>query len=435
MSGFAITRVIGRQVFDSRGRPTVEVDVTLEGGIVGRASVPSGASTGRNEAHELRDRDPKTHGGLGVSQAVANVGGELGRGVAGLVADDQAALDQRLRALDSTPSLGRLGANAVLGISLAACRAAAAAKGVALYQHIGALAGVQVPVLPMPMVNLLSGGLHAGGGMDLQDFLIVPVGAATYSEALAMVLAVRAKATELCRARGLPTLLADEGGLSPGLQRPETALDLVVDCIDAAGYTPGEEIAIALDMAASGLLQPDGSYGFDREGVFRQPDEMIALVASWAARYPIVSVEDALGEEAWGDWTRLMARVPTVQLVGDDLLCTQPSRIARAVREKAANAALIKLNQNGTLSGTIEAVKLAREGGFATVISARSGETEDDFLADLSVGLAGGQIKVGSVRSSERLAKYNQLVRIEAELGRRYAGRGALAPIGSGGSG
>ncbi len=430
MTRFAIAGVQGHQIFDSRGRPTVEVDVRLEGGALGRASVPSGASTGRNEAHELRDGVPAAHGGLGVSRAVANVNGEISHHISGMAADNQTVLDERLRSLDGTASLGRLGANAVLGVSLAACRAAASAKGVALYRHIGALAGVEVPVMPLPMVNLLSGGLHAGGGMDLQDFLIVPVGAASYGEALAMTLAVRAQATELCRARGLPTLLADEGGLSPGLKKAEAALDLVVECIDAAGFTPGEEVAIALDMAASGLLQPDGSYGFDREGVFRRADELIALIARWVDRYPIVSIEDALGEEAWPDWSKLMTRLPAVQVVGDDLLCTQPARISRAVRERAANAALIKLNQNGTLSGTIEAVKAARAGGFATVISARSGETEDSFLADFAVGVAGGQIKIGSVRSSERLAKYNQLLRIEAEVGGRYAGRAALAPLG-----
>ncbi|MSO74044.1 MAG: phosphopyruvate hydratase [Alphaproteobacteria bacterium] len=430
MSRLTIAAIEGRQIFDSRGRPTVEVDVRLEGGAVGRASVPSGASTGRNEAHELRDGDKAAFDGLGVTRAVAHVNGEIARAINGHAADDQPGLDQRLCALDGSPNLHRLGANAVLGVSLAACRAAAIARGVALYRHIGTLAGVEVPVMPLPMVNLLSGGLHAGGGMDLQDFLIVPVGAASYSEALAMTLAVRAKANELSRARGLPTLLADEGGLSPGFKKAAAALDFAIDCIDAAGYTPGVEIALALDMAASGLLQPDGTYGFDREGVFRRSDALIDLIAGWVERYPIVSIEDALAEEAWADWTALTARLPGLQLVGDDLLCTQPARISRAVRERAANAALIKLNQNGTLSGTIEAVKAARAGGFATVISARSGETEDSFLADFAVGIAGGQIKIGSVRASERLAKYNQLLRIEAELGGRYAGRSALAPLG-----
>ncbi|MGD9536898.1 MAG: phosphopyruvate hydratase [Alphaproteobacteria bacterium] len=432
MSGLAIAGVKGRQVFDSRGRPTVEVEVRLVGGATGRASVPSGASTGANEAHELRDGDPERFEGLGVSRAVGHVEGELASGVTGLAADDQRALDQRLREIDGTPNLARLGANAVLGISLAACRAAAAAKSLPLHRHIGALAGVEVPVMPLPMVNILSGGLHAGGGMDVQDFLIVPVGASRYAEALRMALAVRAKAAALSRERGLPTLLADEGGLSPGLRKAEAALDLVVDSIDAAGYTPGEEVAIALDVAASGLVQHDETYGFAREGVTRSAEEMIALVEEWTRRYPIVSVEDGLAEEAWADWTRLTARLPRVQIVGDDLLCTQPARIERAVRDKAANAALIKLNQNGTLSGTIEAIEAARAGGFATVISARSGETEDSFLADFAVGVAGDQIKIGSVRSSERLAKYNQLLRIEEEIGGRYAGRSALAPLGAG---
>jgi enolase len=429
MSRFNIAGVKGRQVFDSRGRPTVEVEVRLEGGATGRASVPSGASTGANEAHELRDGDPEAFEGLGVGRAIGHVEGELAAGVIGMAADDQRALDERLCEIDGTPNLARLGANAVLGVSLAACRAATAGAGLPLYRHIGELAGVEVPVMPLPMVNILSGGQHAGGGMDLQDFMIMPVGAARYAEALRIALAVRAKAAELSRARGLPTLLADEGGLSPGLRKAEAALDLVVDSIDAAGYTPGEEVAIALDMAASGLAQSDGRYGFAREGVVRSTEELITAIEGWTRRYPIVSIEDALAEEAWADWTRLMARLPRLQIVGDDLLCTQPERIERAAREKAANAALIKLNQNGTLSGTIEAIRTAREGGFATVISARSGETEDSFLADFAVGVAGDQIKIGSVRSSERLAKYNQLLRIEEDIGGRYAGRAALAPL------
>jgi enolase len=419
-----IAHILARQILDSRGRPTVEAEIVLENGALGRASVPSGASTGKAESVELRDGG-EAWGGLGVSRAVANVRDLIAPALIGRDVSDQAGLDAAMRDLDGTPNLARLGANATLAVSLAAVRASAAAANQPLFRRIADLAGV-TPTMPMPMVNILSGGLHAGRGMDVQDFLMIPVGASSYSQALDWVCRVRSSATALCAARGITTLLADEGGLSPGFVTSEEALDLMVDAFAAAGLEPGRDAAIALDIASSSLVGEAGQYHFPRLERTLSSAEMIAVQADWVARYPIVSIEDGLGEEDWGHWPAMTARLGAIQLVGDDLFATQPARIERGIAGGIANAALIKVNQNGTFSGTLDAIAAARRGGYATVISARSGETEDDFLADLAVGVAGGQIKIGSVRNSERLAKYNQLLRLEEE-GLEWCGTSGIA--------
>jgi enolase len=409
-----IRTVHGRQIFDSRGRPTVEVDVVLDNGALARASVPSGASTGTYEAHELRDGDPSVFDGLGVTAAVDHVNDEIAAALRGLPVGDQRIVDERLRELDGTPNLARLGANAVLGTSLAVCRASAVAAGQPLYRRIAELAGADAPVLPMPMVNILSGGLHAGRGMDVQDFLAVPVSATSALEAIQLTSRVRAAATTLCAERGLPTLLADEGGLSPGCRTGEEALELITEAIEAAGLQPGTEIAIAIDVAANSLYdRAAGDYHLRRQDRHMSTAEMIEIVTSWVDRFAIVSIEDPLDEEDWDGWQTLTHAVGhRVRLIGDDLFTTNSQRLATGIARGVANGVLIKVNQNGTLSGTLDVVAEARAAGYAPVVSARSGETEDDFLADLAVGTAAGQIKIGSVRNSERMAKYNQLVRI-----------------------
>jgi enolase len=324
-------------------------------------------------------------------------------------------------ALDGAPRLSRLGGNAILAVSIALVRAGAAALGQPPHRRLGDLAGVSAPTLPMPMVNILSGGLHASGGMDVQDFLVIPVGANAYGQALEWTLRVRAAADALCAEAGLPTLLADEGGLAPGFADGARALEFMVHAFERAGLRPGEDVAIGLDIAASGLVDAQGRYRFPRAGLTLDASGMIDLLADWTARFGVVSIEDGLGEEDWAAWPRLTRRLGHIQLIGDDLFATQPERIARGLAEGAANAVLIKINQNGTLTGALEALRTARAGGLATVISARSGETEDAFVADLAVGVAGGQIKIGSVRTSERMAKYNQLLRLEA-LGASFSG-------------
>lgn len=426
MTATAIVSIHARQILDSRGRPTVEVEIALAGGVVGRASTPSGASTGKAEATELRDGGDAWEG-RGVRTAVGNVRGEIARLLVGRDALDQPGLDAAMREADGTPNLARLGGNATLPVSLAAARAAAIAQGQPLYRRLAELAGA-APTMPMPMVNILSGGLHAGRGMDVQDFLVVPVGAGSYGEALDWICRVRSAAATLCAERGLPTLLADEGGLSPGFATSEQALDLMVASFEAAGLRPGEQVAITLDIASSSLVDAEGHYAFKRQGRAFTAAELIDLQVGWVDRYPIVSIEDGLGEDDWVNWPAMTERLGHIQLVGDDLFATQPDRIRRGVESGVANAALIKVNQNGTVSGTLDAIRVARAAGYATVISARSGETEDEFLADLAVGVAGGQIKVGSVRNSERMAKYNQLLRVE-EAGLPWAGMTGFAPL------
>ena len=419
-----------RQILDSRGRPTVEAEVILAGGATGRACAPSGASTGRHEAHELRDADPSSFQGRGVRRAVAAVREYIAPALKNRPALDQGECDAVMRELDGSPQLTRLGGNAVLAVSLAVCRAAAAHRGVPLYAHIAELAG-SVPSMPLPMTNILSGGAHASRGMDIQDFLVIPVGARSYSQALEMIARVRAEAARLMAERGLPVLLADEGGLSPGFADPREALGLMLDSFGAAGLRAGEDAAIALDIAASELRSSDG-YQLARLGRRLSSAEMAGYVRDLVASYPaIASVEDPLDQDDWETWRALTTELTTglaaIQVVGDDLFATNPGRIVRGIRAGAANAALIKPNQNGTLSGTLEAMAVARRAGYALIVSARSGETEDSFIADLAVGTGAGQIKIGSLRSSERLAKYNQLLRIEESLPDRFDGGRTLA--------
>lgn len=419
-SSAQIASVRARQILDSRGRPTVEADVTLVDGSFGRACAPSGASRGRYEAWELRDGDSAHYDGLSVSQAVANANGELSAAIEGLSALDQKVLDQAMREADGTASLQRLGANAVLAISMAVARAAAEHSDVPLYRHLASLAGT-IPSMPMPMTNILSGGAHAGRGMDLQDFLVIPVGAKSYSEALEMIARIRLSAARLMSESGLTTLLADEGGLSPGFGRADQAMDLMVRSMEAAGLRPGEDAAIALDVAASELFE-EGRYELAGEGRSFSGREMADFILDLAHRYPVISIEDPLEQDDWDSWRYFTDQLPNCQVVGDDLFVTSVERIRMGIDKGAANAALIKLNQNGTLSGTIEATATAKAAGYAAVVSARSGETEDVFIADLSVALGMGQIKIGSVRSSERLAKYNQLLRIEEDDSLTFAG-------------
>ena len=428
MKTVAIRTVHAREILDSRGRPTVEVDAILDDGSFGRASVPSGASTGAAEAHELRDGDPARYAGLGVQKAVANVNGEIAGALRGTGSADQRRLDDRLRELDGTPRLQRLGANAALGVSLAVCRAAAASRGQALYERIADLAQVR-PTLPLPMTNILSGGLHAGRGMDVQDFLAVPMRAASIDAAIHLLARVRSAATELSRERGLPILLADEGGLSPGCETGRAALELMVQAIERAGLIPGEDIAIAIDVAATALKEADGRYRLAREGRDLSGEAMIGMIEAWVADFPVVSVEDGLDEEDWIGWKLLTARLGSkVQLVGDDLFTTSPRRLARGIDEGIGNAVLVKANQNGTLTGTLDVIAQAKVAGYATIVSARSGETEDAFMSDIAVGTAAGQIKIGSLRTSSTVAKYNQLLRIEEQSGASFAGIAALAP-------
>ncbi|HET8874765.1 MAG TPA: phosphopyruvate hydratase [Casimicrobiaceae bacterium] len=428
MNTTTIRALHAREILDSRGRPTVEVDAMLDDGSVGRASVPSGASTGAAEAHELRDGDPARYGGLGVLRAVANVNTEIDRALRGVDGADQASVDARLRELDGTPRLCRLGANATLGVSLAVCRATAVAQRQALYERIAELAQTQ-PLLPLPMTNILSGGWHAGGGMDVQDFLVVPMRATSTGEAIHAIARVRTAASDVLRKRGLPTLLADEGGLGPGCRTSHAALELMIESIERAELAPGIDMAIAVDVAASTLLQADGRYRLPREGRECTREAMIDMIDGWVREFPLVSIEDPLAEEDWPGWTALTRRVGGVlQLVGDDLFATNCARVARGIGEGIANAVLVKANQNGTLSGTLDVIAQAKRAGYATIVSARSGETEDAFMSDLAVGAAAGQIKIGSLRTSSTVAKYNELLRIAERSGARYAGAAALAP-------
>jgi enolase len=418
-----IVNLVARQILDSRGRPTVEVDATLADGSVGRASVPSGASTGSAEACELRDGDADRYEGRGVLDACANVNGEIRRELHGHDAGDQAGLDTRMQALDGTPQLRRLGANALLGVSIAVCRAAATSRGQQLYQRIAELSGAPELVLPLPMMNVLSGGLHAGRGMDVQDFLAIPVRATAMSEAVHILARVRSAATEVARQRGLPTLLADEGGLSPGFSTGREALQMMLQIFEFAKLRPGEDVAIAVDVAATSLRGPKDNYRLEREERTLGSTEMIDMLAAWVDEFPIASIEDGLGEEDWSGWLPLTRRLGArVQLVGDDLFTTNLVRLDRGVRDHAANGILVKANQNGTLSGTLEVIARAKAAGFAAIVSARSGETEDAFMSDLAVGSAAGQIKIGSLRTSSTVAKYNQLLRIEEHSKAKYAG-------------
>ncbi|HZR92681.1 MAG TPA: phosphopyruvate hydratase [Gaiellaceae bacterium] len=417
----AIAAVRARQILDSRGNPTVEVDVTLESGASGRAAVPSGASTGRFEAVELRDGG-SAYGGKGVMRAVANVRGEIADAVRGLEGSDQRGLDQRLIELDGTPNKGRLGANALLGVSLAAAKAAAAEAGVSLYRHLG---GEQATTLPVPLMNVINGGVHAPNSIDLQEFMLVPVGAASFAEALRIGAETYHELKRVLSARGLATAVGDEGGFAPDLTSSEAAIRAILEAAERAGHA--DAVAIALDPASS-EFSADGVYRF--EGREATGAEMADFYAALADEFPaIVSIEDGVAEDDWAAWKTLTERLGgRLQLVGDDLFVTNPQRLRRGIEEGIANSILIKANQIGTLTETLEAIELARSHGYSAVISHRSGETEDATIADLAVATGVGQIKTGAPARTDRVAKYNQLLRIEEELGGRavYPGRSAF---------
>jgi enolase len=426
-----IQSVRGREVLDSRGNPTVEVDVRLRGGAFGRAIVPSGASTGRHEAVELRDGDPTRYEGKGVLRAVSAVNDVIGPAICGDAdAADQPKLDARLSELDGTANKANLGANAILGVSLATAHAAAAAAGQPLYRYLG---GSEACVLPMPMVNIISGGRHAAGGLDMQDFLVIPIGAETYREALQMVVAVyRAVGRILSQTRPYPYGVADEGGYGPPLPCHEDALGLLYDATRLAGYRCARDgdIGIGLDVAATEFVGDGGQYVLRAEGRAFTSRELVDLLDHWSKTYPIISIEDGLAEDDWDGWDYLSTKMGgSTQLIGDDLFTTNPERLARGADDGIANAVLVKPNQIGTLTETLETVKLAQERGYLPVISARSGETEDTTIADLAVATGAGQIKIGSITRSERLAKYNRLLRIEEKLAdqARFAGRDVFA--------
>jgi enolase len=409
----AIERIHARQILDSRGNPTVEVDIGLRSGAHGHAAVPSGASTGEFEATELRDGG-EAWGGKGVQRAVANVNGEIAEAVGGLDAADQKALDEALIALDGTPNKSRLGANAILGVSLAAAHAQAAEEGLPLWRYLG---GEAARVLPVPMMNVLNGGVHADNSVDFQEFMIVPCGAPTFSECLRMGAEVFHALKATLHERGLGTAVGDEGGFAPDLASNEEALKMLVAGIEAAGYRPGEDVAIALDPAASELYS-EGAYVLEHEGRTLSAAELSDYWADLSARYPIVSIEDGMDEEDWDGWKTLTERLGAgMQLVGDDVFVTNTERLARGIELGVANSILVKVNQIGTLTETLQAIAMAREAGYTVVISHRSGETEDVTIADLAVATGCGQIKTGAPSRSDRVAKYNQLLRIEEQLG------------------
>lgn len=424
-----IAHLHAREILDSRGNPTIEVDLTLSNGVRGRAAVPSGASTGAYEAIELRDGDGLRYGGKGVLGAVSAVTGEIATAIIGASVRDQRALDSSLIALDGTPAKGRLGANALLGVSLAAAHARAALHGHELWYELGGDAAVKLPV---PLLNILNGGKHAEHSTDFQEFMVVPVGATTYRDALRAGAEVFAALRTCLQDRGLATGQGDEGGFAPSLPTNEAALDLLMVAIEAAGYRPGDEVAIAIDAAATELLQSDGRYQLEREGRTLERGALVDLWATWASKYPIISIEDGLAEDDWSGWEELTARIGgKVQIVGDDLLVTNVHRIERAIDAGAANALLVKPNQIGTLTETLDAISLAHGAGWASILSHRSGETEDTTIADLAVATNAGQIKTGAPSRSERVAKLNRLLRIEEQLGSRaiYAGRAAFSHV------
>lgn len=425
-----IQEVRAREVLDSRGNPTLEADVLLESGAAGRACVPSGASTGRHEAVELRDEDRSRYGGKGVLKAVSNVQTAIGPAVVGIEAGEQASVDRKMIALDGTENKRKLGANALLGVSLAVARASARERGLPLYRHIG---GLDARILPVPMFNVLNGGAHADSNVDIQEFMIVPAGAGTFTEALRMAAETFHALRALLGERGCSISLGDEGGVAPRLASNEEALEVIVEAIGRAGYRIREDFWIALDPAASEFLR-DGKYVFHKgDGSVRDSGEMVDYYADLVGRFPIASIEDGLAEDDWEGWRLLTERLGNeIQIVGDDIFVTHPARLARGVEEGVGNSILIKLNQIGTLTETIEVVQAARLAGYSCVISHRSGETEDTTIADLAVGLGTGQIKTGSVSRSERVAKYNRLLRIEEELSGwgRFMGREAFPRIG-----
>ncbi len=411
-------------MLDSRGNPTIAVTAHTERGA-GRAIVPSGASTGAHEAVELRDGDPKRYGGKGVTRAVANVEGDIARHVSGFDVEDQRRLDQALIELDGTPNKSRLGANAILGVSLAVAHAAAGAKGMPLYRYLG---GDQAALLPLPMANILNGGAHADTSVDLQEFMVCPVGAPTFAEAIRAVSEVYHALKGVLKAQGFATGVGDEGGFAPSLRSNEDALKLIVEALAKAGYAPGKDVAIALDPASSEFYK-NGSYVLKGEGRTLDSRRLVELYQDWSSRYPIVSIEDGMAEDDWDGWKHLTDAIgDKVQLVGDDLFVTNVRRLQEGITRGVANSILIKVNQIGTLTETLDAIELARKAGYSAVISHRSGETEDTTIADLAVATGAGMIKTGAPARSERVAKYNRLLQIEAEAGEAavYAGRSKL---------
>jgi enolase len=414
----AITDIIGREILDSRGNPTVEVDVVLEDGSRGRAAVPSGASTGAHEAVELRDGDKARYGGKGVRKAVDAVNGEIFDALGGMDAQAQTKIDETLIALDGTPNKSRLGANAILGVSLAVAKAAAAAKQAPLYRYVG---GTGARILPVPMMNIINGGVHADNPIDFQEFMIMPVGAPTFAEAVRAGSEIFHTLRAALKAAGLNTNVGDEGGFAPNLKSAEQALDFLIRAIEKAGYKPGGDVMIALDPAATEFFK-DGTYIYAGEGKTRTPQQQVDYFAQLIASYPIVSIEDGMAEDDWDGWRLLTEKIGgKCQLVGDDLFVTNVERLARGIKEESANAILVKLNQIGTLTETLDAVEMAHKAGFRSVISHRSGETEDTTIADLAVATGAGQIKTGSLARSDRVAKYNRLMAIADDLGHATA--------------
>jgi enolase len=429
-----ITRVHARQIIDSRGNPTVEADVYVGIGVKGRAAVPSGASTGEHEALELRDADKSRYLGKGVMKAVANVNGEIAKAVVGLEAGDQRALDKRMIELDGTPTKSRLGANAILAVSMAAARGAAAAQNLPLYKYLARYStDTSASLLPVPMMNILNGGAHADNSVDFQEFMVMPVGAASFSEALRWGVEVFHALKTALKKHGYSTAVGDEGGFAPNCKSNEEAIQIVLEAVAAAGYKPGEQVSIALDPASSEFYdKASGKYVFKKSDKSAHSSaEMAAYWTSWAEKYPIVSIEDGMAEDDWSGWKQFTQNIDSksskkrIQLVGDDLFVTNTARLSRGINEGIANAILIKLNQIGSVTETIDAIELARKAGYRSIISHRSGETEDTFIADLAVATAAGQIKTGSASRTDRVAKYNQLLRIEEELGSaaRFPGR------------
>jgi enolase len=418
----AIVDLTAREILDSRGNPTVECDVVLETGFIGRAAVPSGASTGTREAMELRDGDKSRFGGKGVLRAVEHINTEITEAVMGLDATEQTFLDQTLIDLDGTHNKSRLGANAILAVSMAVAKAAAEEAGMPIYQYLG---GFSARELPVPMMNVINGGAHANNSLDMQEFMIMPVGAPNFHEALRYGAEVFHALKGILNDRGLPTTVGDEGGFAPNVANHEAALQLIVEAIEKAGYTPGEQIAIALDPASSEFYK-DGKYHLEGEGLVLSSEEMVDFYDNWLGKYPIVSIEDGLAEQDWDGWKLLNSRLgKKVQLVGDDIFVTNTSILKNGITDRLANSILIKVNQIGTLTETFAAIEMAKRAGWTAVISHRSGETEDSIIADIAVATNAGQIKTGSLSRSDRIAKYNQLLRIEENLGEtaRFLGR------------
>lgn len=426
-----IDNIHAREVLDSRGNPTVEVEVTLDDGAFGRAIVPSGASTGIYEALELRDEDKKRYGGKGVLKAVQAVNGPIANALIGDYALNQVAIDEDMLMLDGTPNKSVLGANAILGVSMAVAHAGAASTGLPLYQYLG---GVHAHVLPVPMMNIMNGGKHAANSTDFQEFMVMPVGASSFREALQMGVEIYQTLKKVLHKKGHSTTVGDEGGFAPSLGSNHAALDVIMEAIEQAGYKAGEQVFIALDPATSEIYNKEtGKYDLEIEGRQLSGEEMVEFWAEWASKYPIISLEDGLDENDWANWSKLVATIgDRVQIVGDDLLVTNSDKVARGIKEKAANALLFKVNQIGSLTEALAAAQLSQRHGWAVVTSHRSGETEDATIADLAVAMNAGQIKTGAPARTDRVAKYNQLLRIEEQLGSaaRYAGRAAFPNLG-----